>query len=270
MAPVRSRGPFIRCRVSTAVVRCRDGSGAGHGWPGEAFLRMTDPPSRCVTQGGSKSLGRIPGAAQSSAATGTPPRRFRRARWPFNCRHGRGRPQPDEPVQACHGRPAQSPAPAPLAQTRPTLFPRPVRTAQPLPAPRPAARHHTEVRQHLHGVTAEGSAAILAQQTAKAGCKPTGFPARLPIGSPRPRAGRLGAAGCLGHVRKEPAPGRVARGESTPGAPSPPRRWPPCCFHHRTGPAAGQCPKGRPWSFRPAGRVGTGCSPVGPNSFTCS
>src|SRR5204862_3222110 len=35
---------------------------------------MTDPPGRYVTQGGSKSLGRIPGAAQSSAATGTPPR----------------------------------------------------------------------------------------------------------------------------------------------------------------------------------------------------
>jgi hypothetical protein len=33
---------------------------------------MTDPPSRYVTQGSGKSLGRIPGVAQGSAATGTP------------------------------------------------------------------------------------------------------------------------------------------------------------------------------------------------------
>jgi hypothetical protein len=72
---------------------------------------MTDPPSRYITQGGGKSLGRIPGAAQSSAATGTSPRRFRRARvaMQLSITAGPGRNRMSL-YKAAMDAPAQSPA----------------------------------------------------------------------------------------------------------------------------------------------------------------
>jgi hypothetical protein len=96
------------------------------------------------------------------------------------------------------------PAPSPYGggatdgRTRPAPGPPlpAARAAPPLPASRPATGHSSEIHVHLHGRVRRGHCRHpRPADSVKAGCKPAGFPARLLMGSPRPRAGRLGVAG---------------------------------------------------------------------------